>query len=281
MKPITKTLVFYEPYKPLPTASQKRIRYFRNKLRELIDLPELYRFPEKLVRINLLSPVMRSQEERKIGRIKSFETITKDTKASTPRKYFPSTTSTTPKGKEPPKKPKPMPRAIGNRNQFLRDSKGNRKITFIRDKNVKAPKFFISQTVLPHETLLKIKLKVEKEKITEKVKKAMKYLKNFGPSRRFFVRSTHTPPLTPMPMYRQEESKLKRSYLSKSITANTSYQLPIALDIENLFPADNVKQEIKNTTSMNRKVNNGSKTSRPFNPFIDALEELALSPIGK
>lgn len=88
-----KGLKFYEEYKPLPTTTRKRITAFRKALQKLTDVSRsaLLLPTKQPVRIQFSTPVLRSQEGRKLGTMSMFagmnttRATTKFNQLTTPR----------------------------------------------------------------------------------------------------------------------------------------------------------------------------------------------------
>eukprot|EP00826_Nyctotherus_ovalis_P012462 TRINITY_DN13298_c0_g4_i1.p1 TRINITY_DN13298_c0_g4~~TRINITY_DN13298_c0_g4_i1.p1 ORF type:complete len:280 (-),score=53.80 TRINITY_DN13298_c0_g4_i1:98-937(-) len=268
---------FYEQYKPLPTTTQARITYFRKKLIALAEVSICFPSDES-VRINILNPVLRGQEQRKIGRLKGFESTPNDTRVLTPRKYFPmkeNTRETTPRSEGPPKKPKQVPRAVGDRKKALNDGKDSRKAIFVRSRSARISRTGFPQAVLQHAQLMNNKRKIEKVKKDEKARKAVKYLKNFEAAQNLFVRERQTPPSTTV-----KKEKIKVQYYSAEKPRKADSNTKSRVKLHSTFKVTSIKTKLKDLAIRQ----NGSRTARakePFHSLMDALEELALSPVLK
>jgi len=173
-----KDLKFYESYKPLPTTSRKRITTFRKELFRLTLVSKScsYLSSKQPVKFQFSTPVLRSQEGRKIGKMSMFDRM-KATAATSKQVQFP-----TPKkpAKEVPSEPKQITRMTISKKKLEKNAiiikhmlaYKEEKLYFQHSPTCDSKKY--SQAM--QANLLANKKKVEEKRLKNKSRKAVKYL---------------------------------------------------------------------------------------------------------
>ena len=169
---------------------------------------------------------------------------------------------------ELPSKPRPAPRSIINEASII-----NRKITLKRNKIEQLNKL-LTETKIPPEAirfkLTKNKERIKKKEKAKKLRQAVKYLQNFAIKRDKTPKGNKILCLT----RGSQDNEAKSCDLSLSEERNEHKRVEVTQP-RNMTPVNvNRKKDVKKRRIATTKF----KTN---NPFIDALEGLALSPIIK
>ena len=259
---------FYEPY-TLPIVNDTASKTVRRHLLEIIETPASYKITEESVRFFLNNPILRSQEQRRIGKISMLKTIQDDykrkgsfqtndqIKLKIPSKIMPDLNRMTVSEKKFKKENRVFD--LENVIEFAK----NRKISTSTDLDQDI------QEKLRHNK--KLNIREEKKK---KLRKAVNYVTNIGIARRNVIRDPYCRSLikTALLLNSDISEKNKHQYQPYS-GLKSSYQI-------NEGSSRNLAQSaVSNDDLRKKRRRNTVAATAGKNAFINALQELALAPI--
>ena len=289
---------FYDNYKPLPTASKSRIGKFRKRLLYLQDVPRRYlrNSSNELVRINISTPILRSQEERKIGKMEMFDVKKKD-KTTKTMKFFPIAGAH--KLKESPEESKQIARMTISKKKLQRSATLAGFFVAYKDETLHASPKCSTFTCKEdyHKSFEKLysnKIKLEKTMIKAKIKKAVKYLVGIASKRKEIIRGIPSITISERKAKEPQIPKIKMENLkppmiiihqvetSSTIEENNGITKNKKNESDNIYGANNgilLSDRSPKRESANKKRRNTMVVQGNMNSLIGKLEKLALEPI--
>jgi len=281
-----KGLEFYESYKPLPTTSRKRVTSFRKELLRLtlVSKSSLSLSSKQPVKIQFSTPILRSQEGRKIGKMSMFDRM-KATTVTSKQVQFP-----TPKkpAKEVPSEPKQITRMTVSKKKLERNGiitgymlvYKKEKLHFQHSPTYDSKR--CSQAM--QANLLANKKKVEEKRLKNKSRKAVKYLVALATKHKAILRSIDG---EKKKVVKDENTKIKKNKVLTEVPKIITHDI----GDKNLLKQqgeDKNTLEYKTPNTLLRakphKVNKKEKKRRNTaaesqGSLLNALEEIALEPI--
>lgn len=273
---------FYESYKPLPVTSRRRVVAFRKQLLKLTAVPnaQLVVPSRQIIKIQFSTPVLRSQEGRRIGRMTVLGGMKTSKVPGKPKQSARKETKETEEGKE-------IRRVTISKKKLQRSAARTGHSFSCSDEKIRLSSSPISP-LKSYAQATRTDL-LANTKLKNKMRRAVKYLVDVATKRKTALRgnngptetatarkenSSETVAATPKITIYSEEGKCltERQHRKSSINSELN-DSPKAKAESCLLPSRNgrLKKEKK------RRNTEAVEASQEF--LINALEEILLEPI--
>ena len=295
----TSTTNFYESYKPFPSIPAIKTAAIRKELLQCIEIPDGYdqtRLVES-VRIHILTPVLRSQERRKIGKMRMFEPL-KPPEVPRQRRSMNNKVQ-----EQPPtclKDPSELGRIIVSQKKLQRNAKlsglhivsANFKTALKNNLLVHLSSFGpnkgLKETEKKKETLLNATLVDEETQKKEKMRKALRHMNDLAVKRKAVLKGTQTgSPVSCSPPSSEEKEHKHVTIIQHETKEETVVKerqqmrlLPVPKPISPIRKSSDQSEQ----SGLGEKKRNRRNTvigTKGMNNFAAALELIALAPINK